>query len=158
MATDEIKEMLVDYNDGTTVKDWKRLSKKLMGPDKVEVRTFENTQNGDQFWVFGDAEDEAIHPAGDHYFFIGEADGELMAAFNPVSYWNKNKCLWDQHCGFYIETIYNIPSWIELDEACENSFYVEIPEDKTIDDVRAAFEHCGLIFDQSFHDFMESHL
>lgn len=154
MATDDIKEMLVDYNDGTTVKDWKRLSKKKMGPDNIEVRTFENTKTGDQFWVFGDAEDEAFHPAGDHLYYVGEYEGDLMVAFNPVSYWNSDNCLWDQHCGSYIETMFNIPSWIELDEASENQFYVELPEGKTEEDVKAAFEAAGLLFDQKFHDFM----
>ena len=159
MATDEIKEMLVDRYDDTTEKDWKRLSKKKYG--KHEVRTFLNKQTNETFWVFGDADDEAIHPAGDHLYYLGMEENPwkrdeqvIVAAFNPLSYWQNDGCLWDQHCRFYISTIYNLPAWIELDEACENQFIVNIPKDKTIGDVKTAFETAGLIFDQAFHDYM----
>lgn len=159
MATEEIKEMLVDHYDDTTEKDWKRVAKKTY--NGVEVRTFLNKQNNESFWVFGDADEECIHPAGDHLYYLSMGDDPwgdegkvIMAAFNPVSYWKSDKALWDQHCGYAIETVYGIPDWIELDEACENQFIVNVPEDKTIDDVKAAFENCGLLFDQGFHDFM----
>lgn len=156
MATDEIKEMIVDgwFGRDTTVKDWKRISKRLMGPDKVEVRTFECAKKGTAVWTFGEADDECIHPAEEHLYFLGESDGELMVCFNPVSYWNKEKCLWDQHCGFQITTVYDLPEWLELDEVCENQHIVMLPEDKTEEDVRAALEAAGLISDQSFNDFM----
>lgn len=154
MATNEIKEMLVDtlFGRGTTVKDWKRVSKKKYNGQ--EVRTFLNTKNNETFWVFGEADDEEYCPAGDYLYCISEIEGELCAAFNPVSYWNSERCLYDQHIGNAIVTIFSIPDWIELDEVSENHFVVTIPEDKTEDDVKAAFESAGLQSNQEFNNFM----
>lgn len=154
MATDDIKEMLVEHGHAETVKDLTRLSKKKMGPDRTEVRTFRNTKTDETWWVFGDANDEAVHPAGDHLYCLSMIDDELTAAFNPVSYWKSDHCLWDQHCGHYITTMYDLPDWIVLDELCENQFLVDIPDDKTQEEVKVAFETAGLLFDQSFHDFL----
>lgn len=154
MATDEIKEMLIDtwFGRDTTVKDWKRVSKKSY--DGQEVRTFLNTKDNNTFWVFGDADDEEYYPAGDYLYCVSEFDGELCAAFNPVSYWNSDHCLYDQHIGNAIATMFPIPDWIELDELCENQFVVTIPGDKTVADVKAAFESAGFLFNQEFNDFM----
>jgi hypothetical protein len=165
LATDDLKEMLVDYSlEGSEdVKDWKRVSKKKM--NGVDVRTFENINTKAQYWTFGDASEESHHPADTHFYFLGEGEDyssptgkSLMAAFNPASYWAKEGCLWDQHCGHVIETVYNLPSWIELDEVMENSFIISIPDDKTEADVKQAFDNAGLVFNQGFHDFMASHI
>lgn len=155
MATDEIKEMLVDHNDDTTEKDWKRISKKSY--DGQVVRTFLNKKSNATFWVFGDADDEEVYPAGDYLYCVSKIEGQLCAAFNPVSYWNSDHCLYDQHIGNAIATIFAIPDWIELDEVSENQFIVTIPDDKTEDDVKAAFESAGLLFNQEFNDFMHQY-
>lgn len=163
MATDELKELLVEYNEDTTVKDWKRISKKkLNGQD---VRTFENTKTGELFWTFGDADDESIQPAGDYYYFLAvgpdpwEENGKdvIHAAINPASYWASDHCLWDQHTGHLFDTVFALPDWIELDETMENSFIITVPDTKTIADVEAEFLKAGLMFDKAFHDFMMAH-
>lgn len=164
MASDELKEMIVESWLGrdTSEKDWKRISKKKM--NGTDVRTFENSKTGDQVWTFGDADDECMHPAGTHLFFLAEGPDPweengadvIQAAFNPESYWTAEKCLWDQHLGFLFDSVFQLPDWIELDEACENSFIVTVPAGKTILDVEVEFRKAGLIFDQDFHDFMIS--
>ena len=162
MATDELKEMIVEcyFGRDTTEKDWKRVSKKKM--NGTDVRTFENSKTGYQVWTFGDADDECVHPAGNHFYYLTEGpdpweeNGPLViqASFNPESYWLSDKCLWDQHVGFLFDSVFTLPDWIELDEACENMFIISVPQGKTIADVEAEFRKAGLLYEQAFHDFM----
>lgn len=155
MSSDEIKEMLVDRYEDTTVSDWKRISKKKYGDQTV--RLFQNQQNQEVVWVFGEADDEEIYRADTYLYHVWHMDGELWAAFNPVSYWMQEQCLWDRHLENLILTVYPLPNWLGLSEVAENQFIITLPQDKTLEDVKAAFEAVGFLYNEKFSKFMDQH-
>jgi hypothetical protein len=157
MASNELKEMLVD-NHGGEVKDWKRLSKrtvKLASGHSHDLRLFENKSTGEKYYTVDEADDEWSFPGEDYIFTINENDDGIWVSFTPESYWLSDKCMWDQHVSYNMEVLYNIPDWIEMDELSENTILVTIPENKSVKDIHDEFIKLGIKFNQSYQDYVD---
>lgn len=128
--SDRIKEFLEEMDDIQA--PIKRIAKKK-GANGVVYRTFKDA-SGYEFHVVGDAGDESYPwPVGPVLFsiwtnpnWVAEDDGwerEFNVSFNPKKYWDENKCLYDQHVQYTLETLMDLPDCLE-GEDMENSFSV----------------------------------
>lgn len=98
----------------------------------------ENTSTNSDFFMLnsGDCavtdEDSFVEvvPFGDILFSVGEfddfeGDGKMWCvSYNPKSHWESERCLWDQHMGYVIEFLFDVPEWAVEDELMENAFRV----------------------------------
>lgn len=144
MSSEECKKQLIDWFPETKASEWKRIAK------RGDIRTFTNKRTSDTYHIYDD--NECYVPAGDVLYYIGYSEeAGICVSFNPLSYWQTHKCLWDQHYGYVLETIYRLPSWIAVNEVCENMFAVE---GKTIKEIEEACRACGFIQNSDFDAFM----
>lgn len=74
----------------------------------------------------------------------GDGEKEWCLAFNPVSYWETEKCLWDQHLTSVLETLFDIPEWILYDETMENCFILPLSRSK--EEIIEALTKAGLTY------------
>lgn len=106
--------------------------------DDKEYWVVENTTTNAVFFMVnisdGAVTDEnafvEIIPFGDILFSVNEfddyeGDGKMWGvSYNPKSHWESERCLWDQHMGYVIEFLFDVPEWAVEDELVENAFRV----------------------------------
>lgn len=138
MSSDDIKESLICWFEGTNIKDWKRISKKKI--DDQELRVFENKKIGA---VVAALDEDQIQEVGEMYYHIMDCgDDELVVSFAPKRFWEENKCITDQHITWALEMHYGLDTSF-MDEACENQLVLI---DTSEEEARRILDAAGFVY------------
>lgn len=152
MASDELKEAIVCYYEGSGIetreKDWKRVSKSKL-PGGETLREFRHAGLGRTVYTLGEDEDATIVEKDVWIYGYASDDnpmtGEAMVAFEPRDCWRRQRCQYDQHQSQIVEDLFGLRG---LDEVCENSF---VPaHDESEADLRARIEAAGFVRDVEY--------
>lgn len=165
-ASDEIKDAIVSYFDGTDVKgskpaDWKRRDKRSL-PNGETFRMYENTKLGRTVYTIGEDEDATIiekdqwiygfHDASD---LVGHDEDVFILGFESQDRFLRTGYLYDQHQGWALEALFDLPR-DKFDESSENHFVVNKTDYNELT-IHIALKKLGFKFSRELTDWLMQH-
>lgn len=172
-ASAEIKDKIArhyEYSGITTsVKDWKRLSKRsvsytLYGNSHTTyIREFENSKIGIKCSVVGDEDDTTIIENGEWIYGVGKMSPHdplskyvtsgMYLGFAPRRFWAATGFMPDNHLGHGLHAFFGLPADIAESEDSENSF--SVPANYNALTIHMALKKAGFVYDKAFDDFLQ---
>lgn len=163
-ASDEIKDAIVQYYDGTGItskaSDWKRTDKRT-APSGDEFRSFHNAKLGRTVYTLGYDEDCTIverdqwvygfHNAED----LGESDDSFVLVFEPLDRFLRQGFIYDQHQHHALTALFDLPG-DKFDEVCENQFVVDKADFNELT-IHIFLKKLGFKFSKELTDFLLNH-
>lgn len=143
------------------------------------VKETRKNRNGEEYWIVenkkdntsfyllnsgdGSMDDEDVFvetiPFGDILFSVIEfdadygGDGKMWGvSYNPLSHWKADRSLWDQHMGYVIEFLFDVPEWAVEDELMENAFCIST--EHTREEIIDTLTKAGLVHSPELEKFL----
>ena len=162
MTSDEIKADIVHFCGGcglkdTSVKDWKRTSKKSFYDGTASLRTFANDKVGVQVLTLeeNEGEDLTIIEGGTMLFYAVDADSEMreegiegiFVMFASETFWKRTHYIPDNHMQWFMENCYSVREDL-LDELSENQFIIN---EMGLEEVKEYLTGLGMKYEDMSH-------